>query len=416
MLRILLAKDLRRAWRNPVPWLVNLALPLCITALIGLAFGRSDETAELGRVRFAVVDEDQSPLTGFLQGAAAREDVARHLDPVFLDRQTAMRQINDNEISAVVIIPKHFTHDYLAGRERVTLELIKNPAQSIHPAVLEELLGTLVTGMNAVSRNFHSDFPEWAAAFEGQGDLHKILGLVERAGNRVEIARAYVSSPLVGYDKEVRAANPKRGVAFNLFGYLLIGMSGMFLLFLAGTGMLDLQRELRIRTFERYRTLHRRLLPFLLGKVVFTAVLVLFGSAVMLIGGGLIFRIHWQQPLALAALAFGYACCAAAVMALLAAVVRDERQVNTFNYIVAMSLAIPGGCMFPSRQLPGFMRHYITPLLPTAWFNDTARALEYDPASHAWIFVSLRLLVLSAVLITAAAVLLQRRFEAGRRA
>ncbi len=39
MLRILLAKDLRRAWRNPLPWLINLIVPLAMTALIGLVFG-----------------------------------------------------------------------------------------------------------------------------------------------------------------------------------------------------------------------------------------------------------------------------------------------------------------------------------------------------------------------------------------
>ena len=39
MLPILLAKDLRRAWRNPLPWLINLIVPLAMTALIGLVFG-----------------------------------------------------------------------------------------------------------------------------------------------------------------------------------------------------------------------------------------------------------------------------------------------------------------------------------------------------------------------------------------
>ena len=35
MLRVLLAKDLRRAWRNPLPLLINLIVPLAMTALIG---------------------------------------------------------------------------------------------------------------------------------------------------------------------------------------------------------------------------------------------------------------------------------------------------------------------------------------------------------------------------------------------
>ena len=42
----------------------------------------------------------------------------------------------------------------------------------------------------------------------------------------------------------------------------------------AGTGMTDLHREVRSRTFERYRTLHQSLLGFVLSKVVFATVLV----------------------------------------------------------------------------------------------------------------------------------------------
>ena len=54
MLRVLLAKDLRRAARNPLPWLINLLVPLCMTALIGLAFGTKSDSGALGRIRFAV--------------------------------------------------------------------------------------------------------------------------------------------------------------------------------------------------------------------------------------------------------------------------------------------------------------------------------------------------------------------------
>ena len=66
--RVLLAKDLRRIRRNPWPWLIHLAVPLSITALLGLAFGSGGgEGGGLGRIRFALVDEDQSPLTQMLR-------------------------------------------------------------------------------------------------------------------------------------------------------------------------------------------------------------------------------------------------------------------------------------------------------------------------------------------------------------
>ena len=57
MLWTLLIKDLRRVWHNPWPYLINLALPLCITALIGLVFGPSTQGGGLGQIKLAVVDE-----------------------------------------------------------------------------------------------------------------------------------------------------------------------------------------------------------------------------------------------------------------------------------------------------------------------------------------------------------------------
>src|SRR2546426_5518183 len=99
MLRVLLAKDLRRVWRNPLPMLINIALPLCITGLIGLAFGGRDE-GELGKIRFAVVDEDDSMLTGMLRGGMNQKKASEHLEPVLLDREKAFAQLNDSELSA----------------------------------------------------------------------------------------------------------------------------------------------------------------------------------------------------------------------------------------------------------------------------------------------------------------------------
>jgi ABC-type multidrug transport system permease subunit len=424
MFRVLLAKDLRRAWRNPVPWLVNLALPLCITALIGLTFGGYIESDQIGRIKFAFVDEDNSPATTYLRGylTATTGQAAEHLEPLFVNRETALQLINNNEISSVFIIPANFTIDYLTGRKSVALELIKNPTESIHPAVLEELLGTVVTGMNVASRYFQFEQPEWKAAVQKGADPRQILELIERAGQRAQMARQYISSPLIGLEKNGSTGKTKSNTSesgtdggFNLFAYILIGMTGMYLLFLAGSGMMDLQRELRIRTFERYQTLRQRTWAFLLSKVVFAGALVLFGSFVLLAGGGLIFHIHWPQPLALAALMCAYASFAAGLMALLAVLAPDERQANSFNYIVALSLSIPGGCMFPAGALPDFMRHHITPFMPTAWFADTARELSYGNAKFTWILVSFKLVLLSVVLIGAAAFFLRRRLKTGAR-
>ncbi len=431
MLRVLLAKDLRRAWRNPLPWLINLLIPLCITALIGLAFGSKSDGGGLGRIRFAVVDEDDSLLTQFLRGAANQGEGAKTLEPVFMDREAALRQINDNKLAAVLIIPTNFTRGYLTGSQRVSLELIKNPAQSIHPAVLEEGLGAVVTALNAIARNFQSEFPDWQAVIEGKGGYKKVSQLIERAGDKLKAAKGYVNPPLVSYTKEAasdeqegtnspstgaKGGQAKSGPDFNLFAYLLAGMSAMFLLFIAANGLSDLHREVRLHTFERYHTLRHQLVPFVAGKVVFAIVLLLLSSAVMLGGGTLVFRIHWQQPLALVVLLLGYAAFAAGFMAVIAALVTDERAVGVLSNITGMALGIVGGCAFPPQQLPAFLREHVSPLLPTYWFAETVRNLEFGSANVPWLLETLKLAGLSLLLITLAAFLFRRQFRKGLRA
>ena len=101
MLWTLLIKDLRRARHNPWPYLLNLALPLCITALIGLVFGPSSKGGGLGQIKLAVVDEDDSVLSSLLRGAMNQGDFKKHLEARFLERTDALQQINNNKISAV---------------------------------------------------------------------------------------------------------------------------------------------------------------------------------------------------------------------------------------------------------------------------------------------------------------------------
>ncbi|MBE0543793.1 MAG: ABC transporter permease [Verrucomicrobia bacterium] len=427
MWRVLLAKDLRRTWRNPLPVLINLALPLCVAGLVGLAFGGKSDGGALGRIRFALVDEDKTILSDFLRGSANQREGGKYLEPVLLERDEAMRLINDNKISAVLVIPTNFTRHYFSGRESVSLELIKNPAQSIHPAVMEELLGALVTTLNAVSRNLQSEFPDWQAVIEGKRDYKQIAGLIERAGNKLKQAEQFINPPLVVYEKTAPDLPPdnaassttgkggaKKGQPTSeVFGYLLPGMAGMFLLFLASNAMTDLHREMRQRTLARYHTLHHQLAPFVAAKVVFAVVVLLLCSVILLTGGGWLFGIDWRAPGPLALLTVGYAGFAAGLMAVLVALIPDERKASALNTVVAMGLALAGGCMFPPQALPAFLGQHITPLLPTHWFVETARNLQYSGSEVPWVLALVKLSIVSVALMLLAALLFRRQLRAG---
>ncbi len=426
---VFIAKDLRRAFRNPIPWVIFLAMPLVITALIGLAFGPKSGEKALGRIRFALVDEDDSALTRLLLGGLNQGQANQYFEPLILNRAEAMFSLNHNKISAVLVIPRDFTRHYLVTTNVVRLELIKNPAQSIHPAVLEELLAAAVTGLDAVKQHLATDLPEWLEVVEGRKDYRRIAELIVQAGDRVQVAKPFLFPPRVVYSKaqtaggeaqdKGRDANQAQGgagkapAAFSLFGYLLAGLAAMFLLFLGNNAMKDIRTELAQGTLARIHTLHHRLYSYVAGKVLFSLVALLICAGIMLGGGSAIFRIHWVAPGKVVALVIGYCAFAAGFMALMGSLVGRDHRSEAFTNVVAMVVGLAGGGAFPAQQLPDFLRQHITPWLPNHWFTEQMRLMLGVPGDSQWALVAAQSFLLGLALSVLAAWFLQRKLEKG---
>lgn len=421
MLRALLAKDFARARRNPLPWLINLLIPLLIVGAMGTIF--RGET--LATIRFAVVDEDNTIVTRFLRGSLSSDDLKRRLGkveiaPVLLEREAALARLNANKLSAVIVLPAGLTSDFLAGK-KVTFELIKNPAESLAPTLIEETLGVLTAGLDAIARNFADELPAWRAALEGDSDLEAFGPLLTQTGKKLKSLGPLLNPPLVGYTKPAApAAGATAGGAaagvMNLFGYLLIGMAAMFLLFLGGIGMGDLHREVELRTLARYQTLHVSLVPFIGAKVAFAGVMLLLCAAIQLVGGAAVFGVAWHQPLPLLALVLAYAFFVLGLMAVLVAWIPDQRKADAARSLVSMILGMVSGCAFPPENLPPVWREHVLPLLPTNWFAATARALEYGDPATPWLPAVFKLVLAGALLLLLAAWLFRRHFAKGGRA
>lgn len=421
MLRALLAKDFARARRNPWPWVIYLLIPLCISGIIGLAFGGGLREQKIGTVRFALVDEDDSIVSRFLRGGMSQNRVGDlaatrlPIEPVLLDRASALARLDESEFSAVIVIPKGFSQRFLTG-EKATLELVKNPAESIKPTIIEEALGILTAALDGLARNFSSDLTAWHDALSGHGDLEKIGPLLTEAGRKFRELGPLLNPPLVGYTRPMSAEGDAGGSGgFNLFGHLLLGMVAMFLLFLGGTGMGDLHREIELRTLARYQTLHVSLTPFIAAKVVFTCLMLLLCAAIMFGAGMPTFGIVWHHPLALAALTLPYALFVAGLMAVVAAWIPDQRKADPIRSILSMMLGMAGGCAFPPEIFPPFFRSHVMPWLPTHWYTATTRAVEYGGGT-AWWPVALKLALVGAALLAFAAWMLHRRLAKGGRA
>ncbi|HEX9784871.1 MAG TPA: ABC transporter permease [Opitutaceae bacterium] len=343
MLPTLLAKDLRRAWRNSIRWAISLLIPLIVTALIGLAF--SPRTGGgLGRIKLRIVDEDESVISRSIRGMPnqqkRQDDIPFEIELEILELDEAMRRITNNELAAVVIFPRGFTSDTLKGDVRVALEVVKNPAQAIHPAVVEESLSILVGILDAASRVLGKDIAEWRALLtDDDAFVVKLLiasQLLKDTSDRLTPVKEYLFPPLVSYTRETRDATAAEdsGPQFNLFAYLLIGMAAMFLLYMADNAMRDLYREEQARTLGRFRTQQEGLAVLVASKVVFALAVLLMGAAVLFGGGALLFQITRQRPLALVVLIVCDGFFAAGFLGLVAALAGTGRRADNLDNIL----------------------------------------------------------------------------------
>jgi ABC-type multidrug transport system permease subunit len=415
MIGLLVKKDLIRAWHNPLPWLIFLVMPMVITALIGLAFGGRQESNLLGKIRFAVVDENKSPFIDFLRGSLNQRDAAQYLEPVFLEREEALVQLRQNKISAVLVLPKDMAQNYLSGSQPVTIELIKNPTQAWHPAIIEEVSGLLTTCLNALRQTLGDELKQWQDIFEGKGDYRKYAELVLRSGDRYESVRKFLDPPLIWVDRETRKSVEKKGPDINIFGYLLIGMAGMFLLFIACTAITDVHREIKQGTVARFYTMRHSMFIFIASKVCFTWVLMILCALILLLGGGIAFGVHWKHPAILLAFLASYCFFVVGFMSLLTALIHNQERADALNNIISMLLGVAGGCAFPPEQLPALFRDHITPIIPTHWFVNTARNLEYAAMPPSWLGYFGMMILLGIILTAIAAFLFRKRLEKGVR-
>ncbi len=416
MIGTLLLKDLWRARRNPWPYLINLALPVIITAVIGIAFGGSSSGSGLGKIRLAIVDEDDNVLGGFLKSTFSQNQSNDFFEASHLTRDEALTQIKENEISAVFIIPEAFTETYLESGDIPPLLLIKNPAQRFYPAIAEEFLGVVVEGLNIVSRNLGEDIPEIIEIVEKDGfpDMLGLAAVMIKIGTKFKRAEDYLTPPLITFSEQSKKQEVDESKdPFNLFALLLPMLSSVFLLYLADGAIRDLYKELNNKTLARMKTVRSQLFPIVASKSLLAVVNGIIGGLIWFVGGGLIFQIQWKTPVPVALLVISYSLCAAGFLAFLVGWFKTEKRAETFTSIVILALAFLGGGFFEVRTMPTFIQEFISPWMPNYWFIQSIHALQFDRGTAVWTFEAAKMLAAGAVFLWIGTYWINRNLERG---
>ncbi|HEY7791158.1 MAG TPA: ABC transporter permease, partial [Vicinamibacterales bacterium] len=125
-------RDLRKFFRSPMLLFATLILPLLQLVILGHAFGGQIKNIQLG-----VVNEDHGP---------EAVEVYEHLNAVEANartflvnrydlRSTALHDLREGRIGAVLIIPQNYSRDFLSGHEPKLALVTDNSDQFVASSV-----------------------------------------------------------------------------------------------------------------------------------------------------------------------------------------------------------------------------------------------------------------------------------------
>lgn len=429
ILWLLLKKDLLRRRRAPLAVIALLLFPLMFAGLISLAFGQGDNP--LPAAKLLIEDHDKGLASRLVGGFFDAEELRRFVDASPAGDDGRQRLAN-GEASALLIIPEGLTDRLLAG-EKVELELLRNPAESILPQIAEEISRTLtdVLGLGAELLRTQKDelgisglesFDQLDAAGFGR------FGLAAQRLGRVLGPYFDLENPIVAIDRveldkngqpkaEAEAAKAAAGEPDAPSPRTLI-----FLMILPGVMVYSLfsigEQMMRDLLFESsHGTLKRQLCaPLTVVQVIAAKVLVAatVAGAALLILMGLAVALTGQQvdPVGFALLSLAMVLAVAGASATIYGFARTERQGAAIANMIYLLLAFVGGTFIPLDSLPAAAQK-IAPFSPFYWgargFQDLLAGQNFSD-----ILPSIGILLgLGAILLTLGSILLDRRFTRG---
>lgn len=398
-------KDLKLTFRDRAALLLILAAPFLLTLGMGFVTGRltGSGMGGLSEIPVAIVNQDGGDAAQALVDLFRSDDLAELIAPIVLDDPAAARQaVDDDEITAAVIIPAGFSRSVASPEaEPLPVELYTNPTRPTGAGVVESILAEFNRGI--VERRVSVEVTVAQLVANGLVRPAEVGPLVGQLTAGQDAGGAAGPAIRVETDRSGPEA-----VEFDLMAYLAPGMALMFLMYTVSSGGRTLLAEKNSGTLPRLLVAPVRPAQALAGKVFG---IFLTGAAQMfiLIGAStLMFGLRWGDPLGVTVLVLAAVTGAAGWGLLITALARNQGQAANAGSAIMLLFGILGGSFF-SLDAFGPAVQTLSKITPNAWGLNGFTILALGGKLPDILEPVAALLVMGAALFTAAAVIINRR-------
>jgi ABC-type multidrug transport system permease subunit len=340
-----LRKDLLLAVRDPWGLAISAGIPVVLIALLVTFFGGERITP---KGRLLIVDQDATLVSRLVTGAFDQGELAAMITSEKVDLEEGQRRVGRGDASALLIIPKGLGAAFL-DRQPFQLRLLKNPAQSILPAIIEEVLSVEADG----AFYLQSVLGKTIDSLRGQPADALVASASVELRHIADTVRKYGDPPLIKVDTQVvepkaAAAAPSVPIGVMMFPGML-----MFTLLFMGQGMAtEVWKERDQGVLRRIAASPSAPAAWLAGKIAAAMGMLAVVIAAALVAARLTLNV---RPAHLTIL-FLWTVFAGGMMFLLVASLQffatSSRSAGAFTNLLIMPLALMGGSMMPLDFLP----------------------------------------------------------------
>ncbi len=346
--KIRLQSVLREKW-GLFSWLT---IPIIIVFLMSFITGGGSQDESRGTL--LVTDLDDSFVSNLLVNSLSQGELSSWIGIKKINAEEAQDIMQAGDASAWLTIQADFADDFL-NQQPTTLQLVKNPAQTVIPDLIESAL-LLFTDAGGYIQQLFSDELATIAAINSNNDLSDLefTALSLSIRDRIEVF-AMSLDPLLIELKE-RAPDNEESTPSVGFGLLMFpGAIMMALLFSISSLAMLIWDDLRSGVLTRLSASSRGISAYFLGQQ--WAVLVIFGFMVLLLSvlGGLYFDLPLRQwPLLIIGLVIsGFVMWQ--ILLSLVLLMPTQRSANIVVNAAIFPILMLGGSFFPMEALPDWL-------------------------------------------------------------
>lgn len=341
---------LREKW-GLISWL---AIPLMIVFLMSLMSGGGTSPKPHGRL--LVTDHDESTLSQFLVGSLGQGPMAEFFTVKNVDETEGAAIMDEGKATAWIVVEAGFMDNYL-NKTPSRLRLVKNPAQTILPGMVETGMNLMVDAADYLQMLFADELNKLnQMVTTGKVNDADLVVLTLAIKNGIDEAEKTIFPPkLILEERTQQATDAEEKPAFNFIMLMFPGSIFMSLLFSSVAMAMGVWDDKANGVLPRLAASPGGLSAYVNGKLLHAVLTFVLLCLVLLLVGVAAFNIPISLvPVTLLWLVFS-GMVIWLLMLLFSLLMPSRKSANIVVNAAVLPMAMLGGAFFPSEAMPEWL-------------------------------------------------------------